>query len=293
MIVFSFVLCMNCKKNNVKNPPVTGTQPRCLISTKTIFSPNAPGYVEEDSIEYNTLGQFSGYHRGGVKDGVASYNDHYEIRYTAQGQIDSIIFFEVNELSGIYKVFYNNNFVSAVIQVTGKPDTANFSWNTHNQKELDAVIYSASLGCITSPETLYFNYQVASASSSDVQGETATSCAVKGRVDDVYTVFSTNPQSTEIRNPFRDSTTHEQQFLYYYFRVMDPVIVLSKNWPLAVFEGYSYASGQKMPLSHFYFNYVTDNNHLVTSAAVYTASDYPGFSYFTLLDSTKFSYTCK
>jgi hypothetical protein len=293
IVAGSFFLYLNCKKNNVNNPPGKGTKSGCLISTKTVFSPTTPGYIERDSIEYNSNMLFVGYHRGGLNHGVFSVSDHYEIKYTPQGKIDSIIYFQGSHIGGIYRIFYNNNFVSAVIAVTGPPDTANFSWNTHGQNELDAVTYGMHSGCIVSSQTLFFNYQAASASTLDVQVETGTSCTVRGQVEDLYTVFSTNPQSGEIKSPFRDSTTHEQQFLYYYFRVMDPLISLSTNWPLAVFEGYSYASGQKIPGAHFYYNYVTDNNRRVTSVAYYTATDNPGFSHFFLYDSTAISYLCR
>lgn len=291
-MIFSF-LCIHCRKNDGNNPLGTGTQARCLISTKTVFSPAAPGDIEHDSIEYNIIGQFSGYHLGAIKQGVISYGNHYEIKYTAQGKIDSIIYFQANLVGGIYRVIYNNNFVAAAISAFGRPDTINFSWNAHGQNELDAATYQVNSGCIQSSQTSFFNYQASSALTSDVQSETGTSCAVKGRVEEVYTVFSTNPQSIQTKSPFRDSTTHEQQFLYYYFHVLDAGIVLSKNWPLPVFEGYSYAAGQQTPGSHFYYSYATDNNHRVTSVARHSAVDYPGFNQYYLFDSTKISYRCR
>jgi len=84
-----------------------------------------------------------------------------------------------------------------------------------------------------------------------------------------------------IPNPFHAGRTPEQNFLYTYLAGgLGYWNLLGNSLPNGTFEAYSYSTGSKKTISHFYYNYELDSNNNVSKITEFGAQDAPGFGTF-------------
>jgi hypothetical protein len=202
---------------------------------------------------------------------------HYEIIYNSQGKITNVNYFQGNlSAPPNWLITYNGDFVKTVIPANN--DTAHYlaltlSWNINNNKEFDGESFNKT--SVSSGGTLFYTYVLNALQSS-------YSIDDLGRKQDLWASYAPNLSAPAIENPFQVGRTPEQKFLYYFllFTVIGDWNVLGDGLPNGTYEGYSYASGNKLPSSHFFNKYTLDGNKNVSRIETSQSLDAPAFGTF-------------
>ena len=225
---------------------------------------------------YNAQGQIIR-----ITDSVTCYISKFEIVYNTLGKIT-----QINSSTGPFSpshstttVHYNSTgeFVHSLVpEDSVHNSTVLYNWNLNSNNELDEVIRTGSPLIITVPFTTHLVYDYVSGGYHGSSFYNEHDNLI--RVSDV--VFSAG-LGLSIPNPFhRVGMTPEQIFLYIYSGASSADVLLGSNLPNGIFEGYSYATGNKVTSSHSYHNYTVDGNNNVSKITLFYAQDSPNFSNF-------------
>jgi hypothetical protein len=190
--------------------------------------------------------------------------------YDAQGKITKIV--------GVAATLhYNNtgNFITSVVpDDSAHNSTLLYSWNLHGNNELDEKVLTGGPNIFGRPLATYFDYAY---TGNAFHGEDSH---IDGKpVQTDFTVFAEGT-GIPFANPFHAGRTPEQIFLYNYFGVFSPDILLGTSLPNGTFIGYAYPTGIRETRSHFNYNYTLDANNNVVKIVQSAALDAPNFGTF-------------
>jgi hypothetical protein len=267
-------LVIGCGKGN--GPSSGGTTKSWLVKDLAVHGGCAVGgsaSVLHATFTYDDEGRIIRFDNSGC-----STPTHYDVLYNSQGKISNLNFFQGN-LSGVpnWIVTYQGDFVHTAFPANN--DTAHYpgftyNWNINGNQELDDIRFSkTSFG---SGGTISYVYSLNALQSSYSVDDI-------GRKQDLWASFAPNLTDQSIPNPFQAGRSPEQKFLYYFLllSIAGDWNVLGNSLPNGVYESYSYQSGDKKPVSHFFNKYSLDSNQNVSEITTSQSFDAPGFNTYT------------
>jgi hypothetical protein len=215
-----------------------------------------------------------------VTDSSCAANDHFDILYDSQGKIIRIIQFQSSTQVGTQSVIYNaqGNFVAQLVADNTQAAVTRYSWNLEGNQELDEWVEQGNPLIIGLPNDIFHDYSYTSGGIHGEDGHTGGSTPTP--VQTLWTLVSAGT-GTSVPNPFHINKTPEQIFLYYNFcESLGDWNLLGNSLPNGIFEAYSYTSGTKKAISHFYSDFSFDSNNNVSGITTFGAQDAPNFGTF-------------
>jgi|SRR5450432_274768 len=273
LLFCNLFLLFGCGKNN--GPSSGGTTKLWLVKDLAVHGECAvggPASIGHNTFSYDNEGRIVRFDYSGC-----STPAHYEVVYNNKGNITNINYFSGN-LPGVpnWIITYDDDFVHTAFPANN--DTEHYpgftySWNVNNNKELDAASFNKT--SVSSGGTIFYTYVLNALQSS-------YSIDDLNRKQDLWASFAPNQSTPAIHNPFQLERTPEQKFLYYFFllSIVGDWNVMGDGLPNGMYESYSYFSGIKKSLSHFFNDYTLDSNNNVSRILTSQSLDAPAFNSF-------------
>ncbi len=269
-IFFIIFLLAGCGKNS--NVPFNGSNKTWLV--KDIAQHGGCAYGGPSSIVHFTFTYNDKSQIVRLDITNCSTPTHYEVVYDNQEKILKInYFFGSLPSPPNWIITYKGDFVHTAF--TENNDTAHYpnftyDWNLHNNKELDELDISKTQ--FSSSGSIFYTYILNALQSSSMDEG--------NQHQDLWASFAPNTTVPALPNPFQIDRTPEQKFLYYFllYSVIGDLNLLGSGLPNGIYESYSYSTGSKMPVEHFYNNYTLDSNKNVAKIVPSLSLDAPAFN---------------
>jgi hypothetical protein len=277
-IVYSLFVCVififaGCKKSGGGNPtpPPAGAK-AWLVKDISFLSLDCTSPVTKHRIFiYNDKTQITR-----ITDSSACGSEFFDIVYDANGKITKFVA-TIGSAHTILNIHYNNTgqFVNSVVYEDSiHNSTTLYSWNLHSNNELDEKILTGGPFIFGRPKSIFYDYAY---TGNAFHGQDSHIDGSPVQTD--ITVFSEGI-GTALSNPFHIGRTPEQIFIYYYFALFSPDLLLGNSLPNGTFVTYFYTTGTREARAHFNYTYTLDSNNNIATITQNAAQDAPNFGTF-------------